>query len=728
MSTLLTIILGALVTCVGCWSLGSLIIRDQPHGLSALERLIFRFLAGSSLLSVIVFFLCTIGQARKGAFLAVVLCAAAAAIFVRRLGMPVQTRTATRLSRDQASVALLVFIGFSLIYVVNAVAPEHSPDGVTYHLGNVSRWWRLHGFDRYTGSIYSDWSQGFELLFLVAFSIGRHSSCSLFHCVFAMLLPVLFYSYGGRVGARWVWTVAGLVIYISPVVGRVATSAYNDMAVATLLFALFYLVEIAKDRGEDERVGLIRIAGLLAGFAFAVKYTAIVGLLYLLVRLKPRQIANVTAAFAVCAAPWLIRNAIVLKNPVSPFFNGIFDNPYVTHSFEVSYRKAMALYPELTTRASLPWLWAVNGSYVGGVFGPWLLLTPLALLAVHQAWARRMLATAALIGWPVLLNCGTRFALPAVMFITPVLVAALARLSIRPVVFLLLCAACSLPPIVSAWTGPHAWKIDNIPWRAALRIEPEPEFLTRKVSSFPIAAILENQTPQDAKIFATLDLPLAYFTRRVWHNWQSTEAQRAYDALLYGVDPNNSTGQEIRFEFAAQPIQGFRLRPGRDVDAFWQIAECQLQLAGAMVAQPSAETRPNRWDARFAVDQNEATRWSSQGPIRTSSELSVAIGSPHEVDSIVLISNGLPMGDSWRLELQDAAGQWRTVIPRISASPRTPNPEARAIATRALKSMDFSYIVVQDDDPLGKDLVARSADWRLETIAKSHGLTVFRIQ
>ena len=57
--------------------------------------------------------------------------------------------------------------------------------------GNVARYWRHQGFDWNYHSIYSSLSQGMEMLFLVAFAIGRHPAAAMVHMAFQATLPLL---------------------------------------------------------------------------------------------------------------------------------------------------------------------------------------------------------------------------------------------------------------------------------------------------------------------------------------------------------------------------------------------------------------------------------------------------------------------------------------------------------------------------------------------------------
>ncbi len=67
-------------------------------------------------------------------------------------------------------------------------------------------------------------------------------------------------------------TVAGiagaLICFASPVFGKDGSSAYVDVALAAVVFALFYLLQIW-DASRDSKL-LVPI-GILAGFSFATK-------------------------------------------------------------------------------------------------------------------------------------------------------------------------------------------------------------------------------------------------------------------------------------------------------------------------------------------------------------------------------------------------------------------------------------------------------------------------
>ncbi len=113
-----------------------------------------------------------------------------------------------------------------------------------------------------------------------------------------MALVWQVFSYGRRCGFPTAGAAAALLVFASPVVGIDGTSAYNDVAVAAIAFTLFYLLQI----WDEERTWRLAAAiGLVAGFAFAAKYTAWPAVLYAVgfVLLKDRK---AVVPLAGCAA------------------------------------------------------------------------------------------------------------------------------------------------------------------------------------------------------------------------------------------------------------------------------------------------------------------------------------------------------------------------------------------------------------------------------------------
>src|SRR5450759_1811297 len=102
-------------------------------------------------------------------------------------------------------------------------------------------------------------------------SFGRHSAAALVHFAWFCTLPLLMVCWGRRFGFAKAGMFAAILIFASPVIGKDGISAYNDLAVATLIYAVFYLLQVWD---ESKSSNLLIMIGLLAGAAYGVKYTA----------------------------------------------------------------------------------------------------------------------------------------------------------------------------------------------------------------------------------------------------------------------------------------------------------------------------------------------------------------------------------------------------------------------------------------------------------------------
>src|SRR5205823_2308738 len=125
-------------------------------------------------------------------------------------------------------------------------------------------------------------------------------------------------------------------------------------------------------------------------------------------------IATITICAALMIAPWLIKNWVWVQNPVAPFFNSVFPNPYIHISFEKEYRQLMRDFGEL--KSSIPVEVAIRGG-LGGVLGPVFLLAPLSLFALRYSAGRQLLLAAVVFGSTYAANVGTRFLIPCVPYL-----------------------------------------------------------------------------------------------------------------------------------------------------------------------------------------------------------------------------------------------------------------------------------------------------------------------
>jgi hypothetical protein len=516
-------IVGAVFTVAVCVASGSLLLRWLQLHFYRLEAALFAFVSGSACISLAVFVLCLVHQARLVVFLTggsgILLWAA-----WRARGQK-QRPSLPPLPRAWAILFAVVFAAFFVMYFSNAAAPEISPDGSSYHLGNVARFWRHQGFDWDFHSIYSSLSQGMEMLFLVAFSIGRHPAAALVHAAFQATLPLLLVCYGRRFGFPAVGAFAGLLVYACPVVGIAGASAYNDLTVATLSFAGFYLLQV---NSEDFIVNRLFLVGLLSGFSYGVKYSAGVTLPFAAGWTRGRRILVLLLGAAIMAGPWLVRDWIWLGNPFAPFLNSWFPNPYWTAGAEHEYLAGLRHYPPFKSWWDFILQLTVLGGLVPGMIGPAFLLLPLSLLALRTAQGRRLLLAAAVYSVPAFLNTEVRFLIPALPFFALAL-----GLALQESVGMLLAVALfqsilCWPPVIDVYCSPIAWRIRGFQFHT------DSGFIARHVSDYALKGDIEKAVPPNARIFSFAGRAAAYIDRDIVVGYESSQGLRIEAALNSG--------------------------------------------------------------------------------------------------------------------------------------------------------------------------------------------------
>ena len=145
---------GALFTVAVALALGSLLLRKLSLPLYRLEERLFGFLVGSACLSMIVFALALIKMAQGSVFFLLGSLIIGYALF-KKVHRPKGSEFPP-LPRMWTWLFGVVFTAFTVLYFVNAMAPEMSSDGMSYHLGEVAKYYRAHGFVHITTNVYAN--------------------------------------------------------------------------------------------------------------------------------------------------------------------------------------------------------------------------------------------------------------------------------------------------------------------------------------------------------------------------------------------------------------------------------------------------------------------------------------------------------------------------------------------------------------------------------------------
>lgn len=735
-----SILIAAAMTYFASLGAGLALLRALKLHFASSEDRFVGFVAGAGILSLVVFLLSTLHLAYTSVFWALgILCIAAA-------HWAGHGRTAIRpvlppVPKPWRVLFWIVFAAYTFVYVSNAMAPEVSSDGVSYHVGLVTRYYREHSYQALTTSLYADLSQGVEMLFLFAFALatgfGRHSAAATVHFLFLAVLPFGMISYGRRFGFPQAAVAGALLFFLAPVAGKSGTSAYNDVAVAAILFALFYVLELwALERNNR----LLAIAGLLAGFAYGAKYTAFPAIpfaigyvLFHSWREKTTAIrggAIVAACAFVMIAPWMAKDWIVVGNPVAPFFNGVFRNPYFYPSLESEYRHTMAHFGQVAYR-DIPMEVCVRGYKLIGLLGPVFLLSPLALLALWNRRGRVLLAAALVFGATYFTNTETRFLIPALPFAVLSLAIAVGGRSIA-LALVLVHAALSWPASTALYSSQYAWRIEHIPWRAALFRENEISYLSKNIGDdYDMARLIDRYVPSGEKILSFSDpLARAYCDHEIVVAYESAWGRRMADAVLAAQSKDYGPNWRNDYKFSARLVRRIRMvqtDPG-DQER-WGVSELRFFRAGREIERSRTWTIrawPNPWDVELAFDGNPVTAWSTWESFKPGMYVDVDFGSPVDIDEV--IATGRPAEYKIRARIEEWSGEgWRVVVSRDQFTLLSPPPRLRKAAAEYLKANGVRWLASGSGNWAFQDFLENRVQWGITPIAHTREHVLYRL-
>jgi hypothetical protein len=726
------ILFGAFFTIAGSLALGSLLLRWLSLKLYRQEEWLFSFLAGSGLLSLVVFCLAASHLLLKGTLVAVGVVVIGFAVWKRSYrfaGPPLPP-----MQRSWAVLFWVPYVFFGLLYFFSAMAPEHSPDGITYHLGLVSRYYREHGFVGIGTNMYASLSQGLEMLFLFAYAFGRHSAAAMVHCAFLLAFPLLMLAWARRHGLEVAGVTGALLVYLSPVVGITGTSAYNDVAAAVVVFAVFYLLEIWSEE-RDER--LLVLIGLLAGYCYALKYPAGFAIVYAVIWVawKSRSIAAI-AIVSVCSVilvvPWMAKNAVLVGNPIAPFGNRFFPNPYILPGDEANYAHDMRTFNDVHP-PEIPIEVTVGGQRLGGIVGPAFLLLPLSLLALRWRKGRILVLTAVFFSATYFTNISTRFLIQSLPFWSLALGMVVTQVPPAAVLLILAHGLASWPPFMARYAAPYAWRLDRIPYRPALRLVPEERYLVEKSRGYILARMVEHSVPQGEPVFSFGGtIAEAYTTRECLVGFQAALNYRIRDLLHTPLIPEIQPTRWLDFKFAPQTIRKVRLvQTAGGGSEYWSVGELRLYSGDRELPRAPEwrlTARPNPGVIQSAFDNSPVTRWRSGESIRPGMYIEVDLGKAVVIDRVRAECSRDQYKAAMKVDVLDAPGTWTTVAMEPQESNAPGWAGLRRAATAEVKALGVSYILIEEGDFGARDYIDKAPLWGWRQVDEIAGAHLFHIE
>lgn len=214
------------------------------------------------------------------------------------------------------------------------LAPPHYYDALVYHLALPDLYARLGKIAFVPFNLYSHFPQGMEMLFTLALLAGSDTAAHLFSWVMAVIAVFGAYGMGRRFLSASSAGLACALLGAMPAFLLLGSGAYVEtgsaafVSLSAFCFAVWW---------EEEKDGWLALAALLSGFGMAVKYTGVITPAVLTVGLTikacdrsvpfartSRRIFLFGALAAVPILPWLLKNWVIVGNPLFPFLYKTF--------------------------------------------------------------------------------------------------------------------------------------------------------------------------------------------------------------------------------------------------------------------------------------------------------------------------------------------------------------------------------------------------------------------
>lgn len=350
-------------------------------------------------------------------------------------------------------VLSLALAGFGITAMLLAsFAPITYYDSLVYHLALPKIYLQQDRIASVPFNLYSHFPAGVEMLFLffLRHAPSPDACINLLGWTISLALSAGVAQWCRDLSQREAAPAALALWWTAPVALFLSIGAYVDIPLA---FFTVLSLRAFFNAGEKLDIRWIFLAGLFGGFAAATKYTGaitplILGILVLFTRQasigdRLRKFVVLGASALAPLAPWLVKNAVEISNPVFPFLYRVFGGAagwtgetaagYFALLTEYDHQSAVFL-----DLLAAPWRLLSSATRFGGGFDvlgdfgwiPFLFLAPLAFLHFRENRAIRMLCAYAVlhglvwyVGKPVL-----RFLVPLLPVLVILTVVAVSRI------------------------------------------------------------------------------------------------------------------------------------------------------------------------------------------------------------------------------------------------------------------------------------------------------------
>ncbi len=230
----------------------------------------------------------------------------------------------------------LAAAGLALILaLVGALAPVTSWEAAAAHIALPADYARAGRIALQPGNVWSGHPHLMQALYAAAYYEGGEKPVTLLNWCFAVLACGAAYGLGARLGGRRCGMITAAILATAPIFLNQAGNVSIDLAFAAMATAALSALLAHLD---TQRRGWLIAAALLAGSSCGIRHTGLlvcallgIGMLTGSAAARGRAAALFLGTAALAAAPWLLRSALVVGNPLFPLFTGLFPTQSLDH-------------------------------------------------------------------------------------------------------------------------------------------------------------------------------------------------------------------------------------------------------------------------------------------------------------------------------------------------------------------------------------------------------------
>jgi len=305
-----------------------------------------------------------------------------------RAGRDVRAQTAVS---GRGAIGLALLIALTLFAsALGALTPPHHFDALAYHLTAPARFLETGRLAPLPDVPYGNLPLTAELLYGVGLAFGSDAFAQLLHLAFGLLTALASWALARRSFDRATAWLAVALFLGTPLVTVWARVANIDLPLSCfLLLATLAVVRTGEVSAEGARRWAI-LAGVWGGLALGTKYQALfaVPILTLLLYVDAararhgwREVLARLALFCgpvlLLAAPWYLKNWLLLANPLWPLFSGGQGFDRLAVDLTDYFARGMVISP----RTALGYILLPLRVYTrGSIEAPLTILSPLYLL------------------------------------------------------------------------------------------------------------------------------------------------------------------------------------------------------------------------------------------------------------------------------------------------------------------------------------------------------------